>query len=146
MNRMPRILLLAGCVGAMSAAASGAQAQDSNVSFQSGLLVKPPKPGLPDVKPQPQAWPRLDAGSVACRTEADLDRLALRRRGEDPGGPVDCQVIRDATAISIVARKGPGRTEVKISAQPTSPPVWTDAWLPEKAPAGVKSATASAAR
>ncbi len=105
-----------------------------------GLLIKKPKPGLPDVKSQPQAWPRLDPGAVLCRSEADLNRLAQRRSGEVVDGPVDCQIIRTPTAITIVQRAAPGRTEVRTSDAQASGSGWTDAWLPEKAPRGATSA------
>jgi hypothetical protein len=78
---------------------------------------------------------------VLCRSEADLGRLAQRRSGQIVDGPVDCQIIRAATAITIVQRRGAGQTEVKM----TGPQVgsgWTDAWLPEKAPGGARAAAA----
>ncbi len=139
MTMVPRILLLAACLAGVSGIAA-AQTPDSNISFQSGLIPKGPKPGLPDVKPQPQAWPRLDPGAVLCRTEDDLDRLAARRRGEAVSGPVDCQLVRDPTAISIVQRKGLGKTEVAVTDKKVGESGWTDVWLPEKAPAGARSA------
>jgi hypothetical protein len=136
--------MIGACLGALAIATipAGAQPNDSNISFASGLLAKKPKPGLPDVKAQPLAWPRLDPGAVLCRTEGDLDRLGARRRGEAVDGPVDCNIIRAATAISVLMRKGPGRVEVKT----TDPKVdavtgWTDAWLPEKGPSGATSAS-----
>jgi hypothetical protein len=119
-----------------------AQAQDSDVNFDSRLLRKPaPKSELPEVKPQPQAWPRLDPGAVLCRTEADLDRLTARRHGEAIAGPIDCRVIRDPLAISIIQRNGPGRVEVKVTASQAGDTGWTDAWLPAKAPSGATSAS-----
>jgi len=140
MTTLPRILLLAACLASVAGIAA-AQTPDSNISFESGLLPKKgPKPGLPDVKPQPQAWPRLDPGAVLCRTEDDLDRLAARRRGEPVTGPVDCQLVRDPTAISILQRKGPGKTEVAITDKKVGGSGWTDVWLPEKGPAGARSA------
>lgn len=115
--------------------AASAQPNDSNVSFDApGFLVKKPKPGLPDPKPQPLAWPRLETGSVICRSEADLTRLAQRRAGEAVSGALECQIIRAATAITILQRKGPGRTEVKPADPRITEGGWTDAWLPEKAP------------
>ncbi len=139
MNSVPRMLLIGGCLGILTlgvgTSAAFAQSQDSNVKFESGLIAKKPKPGLPDVRPQPLAWPRLDPGAVLCRTENDLDRLAARRHGEVVDGPVDCQVIRGPTAIAIVQRVGPGRTEVKVTADKTGDTSWTDVWLPEKSPA-----------
>jgi hypothetical protein len=141
MTTLPRLLLLAACL-ATPIGGAFAQGSDSNIQFDSALLRKKKVETLPDVKPQPQAWPRLDPGAVLCRTEDDLDRLSARRHGEQVSGPIDCQVIRDPTAISIQQRKGPGRTEVTISdpkAAGTSG--WTDVWLPAKAPAS--SSTAS---
>src|SRR5271165_2951975 len=118
MVTMRRMLMIVACLGAFAAPA-GAQLADSNIlSGGSGARVRKPKPGLPEVKAQPLAWPRLDPGSVLCRSEADLIRLAQRRSGEVADGPVDCQVVRVAIGITIVQRNG-GRTEVKPSdAQP----------------------------
>lgn len=135
MTTIPRILLIAVCAGGMAFSAARA-ADDSNVSFDApGFVIKKPKPGLPDVKAQLLAWPRLDPGAVLCRSEADLNRLGLRRAGESVDGPIDCQIIRAATGVSIVQRKGPGKTEVTTGDAKTQASGWTDAWLPEKAPA-----------
>jgi hypothetical protein len=142
MISMPRMLLIGACVGALATATpASAQPNDSNVSFDAGgLLPKKPRPGLPDVKAQPLAWPRLDPGAVLCRTEADLDRLGARRRGETVDGPIDCQIIRAATAVSIVQRNGPGRAEVKVSdPRADAASGWTDAWLPDKGTVGATS-------
>jgi hypothetical protein len=132
-------------VGTLAGATpAGAQQppNDSNVSFNGGaLMLKKPKPsGLPEVKAQPLAWPRLDPGAVICRTESDLDKLGLRRSGGAVDGPIDCQIVRAATAISIVQRKGPGKAEVKTSAPGTDPVTgWTNAWLPDKGAVGATS-------
>jgi hypothetical protein len=113
-----------------------AQSDDSNVFLNAPLLLnKKPKPGAPDVKAQPLAWPRLDAGAVLCRSEADLLKLAQRRRGEVVSGPVDCQILRTVTPITIVQRKAPGLTEVQTSDPKAGGAGWTDAFLPAKAPA-----------
>jgi hypothetical protein len=156
---MSRMLLAGACLGIFCLAAlaiatpagaqpsgaqpSGAQPSgDSNVPFDAGSLLpkKPKLSGSPDVRAQPLAWPRLDPGAVICRTEADLDRLGARRRGEPVDGPIDCQIIRAATAVSIVQRKGPGRAEVKTS-DPKADALtgWTDAWLPDKGKVGATS-------
>lgn len=136
------LLITAGLATLSVAVPAGAQpSNDGNISLNApGLLIKKPKPGLPDVKSQPQAWPRLDPGAVLCRSEADLNRLAQRRSGEVVDGPVDCQIIRTPTAITIVQRAAPGRTEVRTSDAQASGSGWTDAWLPEKAPRGATSA------
>jgi hypothetical protein len=142
MKSLQKMLLVTASLGTLALAAPAwAQPSDSNVSFDGGgMLVKKPKPSnLPDVRPQPLAWPRLDPGAVLCRSEDDLSRLARRRSGEAVDGPVDCQVIRAATAITIVQRKGPGQTEVQPS--DSTEPGWTDAWLPQKAPIAATSAS-----
>ena len=142
MSVTSRLVLITACITGFSV---GAVAQtpigdNSNISFQSGLLQKKAKPGLPDVKAPPQAWPRLDPGARLCRTEADLDRLAAQHNGEDVGGPINCQLIRDPTAITITQRLGPGKTEVKLTSGQVGATGWTDAWLPDKAPASARSA------
>jgi hypothetical protein len=146
MKSMPRMLLVGACLGTLALATPvNAQQPPSNsdITFDPGALgVKKPKAGLPDVRAQPLAWPRLDPGAVLCRTEADLQRLAARRAGETVDGTVDCQIIRTPTAISIVQREGPGRVEVQISGgKAGSSSGWTDAWLPAKAPSGATSAS-----
>jgi hypothetical protein len=148
---MPRMLLMGARFGALAlgmlavAMPAGAQPAappaNSNVSFSApGFLPKKPKAGLPDVRAQPLAWPRLDPGAVLCRTQEDLERLGARRRGETVDGPIDCQIIRAATAVSIVQRNGQGRAEVKLS-DPAADAAsgWTDAWLPEKGAVGATS-------
>lgn len=144
MLSMPRMLLAGACLGVLALATPvNAQPSNSDITFDPGALgIKKPKAGLPDVRAQPLAWPRLDPGAVLCRTEADLERLAARRAGQAVDGTIDCQIIRTPTAISIVQRSGPGRVEVQISGAKTgSSPGWTDAWLPDKAPPGATSAS-----
>jgi len=138
MQSMPKLLLIGACLGALTITlpATAQPPSDSNISFDApGFLIKKPKPGLPDVRAQP-----LDPGATLCRTQEDLEKLGARRRGEPVDGPIDCQIIRAATAIAIVGRNGPGRTEIK-SSDPKAPPLsgWTDAWLPAKGPTGTTS-------
>ncbi len=143
-----RFLFAAGCFGIV-AAADGALAQpmpapptDSNISLSApGLLLKKPPPGLPPVKPQLLVWPRLDAGAVLCRSEDDLDRLAARRRGDPVDGPIDCQIVRVATGVTIVQRISPGKTEVRTNDPRAGGSGWTDVWLPDKAPPRATSAS-----
>ena len=138
---MRTTLLLGVCVALLSPRAA-ALAQDSNILFNApAFLPKKPRPGLPDVKTTPLAWPRLDPGAVICRSESDLSRLVARRRGEPVEGPVDCQIIHAATGITIVQRKAPGMTQVTTTNPAAGGAGWTDAWLPDKAPARATSAT-----
>lgn len=106
---------------------------DSNINFGGVLAKQPPKPTLPDLPAPPSAWPRLDRGAVLCRSEDDLMRRAAIMRGEQ-AGPADCRPINQPTAIHIVHRAGPGRTEVQITGH--SDTGWTDAWLPAAPPPG----------
>jgi hypothetical protein len=134
MRSIQRLLLTASCLAAVAfAPQAGAQPNDSNISLSApGLLIKKPRPGPPDVKPQPLAWPRLDVGAVLCRSEDDLNRLARRRAGDVVDGSVDCQIVRAPMGITILQRKGPGLTEVKPTSSQDATSGWTDAWLPDK--------------
>jgi hypothetical protein len=145
MMSLPRLLSATAVAGAL-AFTGGALAQqpppsDSNIKFNGpGFLPKKPPPGPAEVKGPLQAWPRLEAGAVLCRTEDDLDRLAARHRGEPAGGPIGCQVIRAATPITVIQRKSSGRTEVRTNNPDAGGSGWTDVWLPERAPPGSASA------
>src|SRR6478609_5017128 len=108
-------VVVASAIGAGTVHAQQAPPDNGKVTFQSGALIKKPKAGPPDVPAPPQAWPRLEAGAVVCRSESDLDRLAARHTGEGGDGPVDCQMIHNTTAIAIVGRHGPGKTEVRLT-------------------------------
>jgi hypothetical protein len=125
------------CVSVL-AAAQVKPPDDSNVNYGGILRQKhgseaPPPP----VAAPPAAWPRLDPGSVICRSQDDLQRRAALMRGEQTAAP-DCQPISQPTAIKILDRAGPGATEVQITSN--SQTGWTDAWLPTNPPPG---ATAS---
>ncbi len=47
----------------------------------------------------------------------------------------DCRIIALPTGVQILSRQGFGRTEVRLTT-PGDMTGWTDAWLPDKAPAG----------
>jgi hypothetical protein len=95
--------------------------------------ISPPPPSFaPPVTVRQDVWPRLDQGAVLCKSENDLNLLAASRRGESVSRP-DCHVIRTPTAIQIVRRAGPGRTEVSLTDQPGQSG-WTDTWLPDRPP------------
>jgi hypothetical protein len=111
--------------------------ENGNVHFDGGgLLAKKKSPDviLPDVRGPAQTWPRLDRGAVLCRSEADLTRLVARRRGDAIDGPVDCQIIRGPTGISIVKREAAGITQVQTNNPSAGGAGWTDAWLPNTPP------------
>jgi len=107
------------------------------VNFGGMLAKQPQKHEAPDVAAPPAVWPRLDSGAIVCRTQADLQRHAAAMRGQ-PVGSADCHLINRATGIAIVAREGPGQTEVTITG--TGETAWTDAWLPANPPPGTTTA------
>ena len=118
---------------ALVALAMPAVAEDKVIFDAPGLLGKKGKTPLPDVKAAPLAWPRLDPGAALCRSADDLTRLAANRARTEGAGRADCQIVRVATAVQIVLREGSGRTQVRLTDQPSTVG-WTDVWLPEKAP------------
>ncbi|MGA3397634.1 MAG: hypothetical protein ABSC95_00335 [Acetobacteraceae bacterium] len=120
-------------VAAVPASAQLRPPSDSNLSYGGMLGKKAPPAAQPDVPAPPSAWPRLDPGAVLCRSEDDLARRAAIMRGEQ-AGPADCRPISQPTAIQIVHRAGPGRTEVKVTGRTETG--WTDAWLPPTPPPG----------
>ena len=85
---------------------------------------------------QEEAGLDRDTGEEA---QWSAEATAQRRSGEVADGPLDCQVVRVAIGVTIVKRKG-GRTEVKPSDAQPMESGWTDAYLPQKAPAAVTSA------
>jgi hypothetical protein len=102
-----------------------------------GLLGGKKAPTPPPPRAQ-TVWPRLDPGAVLCRTIDDLDRHAANMTARVGGGDTlaaDCQIIGQPTGIQILSRQGLGRTQVKISGT-GDVSGWTDAWLPDRAPAG----------
>ena len=132
--RKPAFLSVLALASGVCVLTSAAMAQNVLLNAP-GLLEKKSKAGAPDVKAAPQAWPRLEIGAALCRSEADLGRLAANRAHTEGGGAADCQIMRAATGVQIVQRKGPGRTQVRVTDQPAVVG-WTDVWLPEKAPSG----------
>jgi hypothetical protein len=102
-----------------------------------GLTGGDKKAAPPPPRAQPTVWPRLDPGAVLCATEDDLGRHAANMTARVSGGasqPADCRIIALPTGIQIISRQGLGRTEVKLKT-PSNDVGWTDAWLPERAPA-----------
>jgi hypothetical protein len=103
----------------------------AQVVWDTKNISPPPPTFVPSAPVRKDMWPRLDQGAVLCKTEADLGLLAAARRGEQVSRP-NCRVIRAPTAIQIVRRAAPGRTEVSLTDQ-DGQSGWTDAWLPDRA-------------
>jgi hypothetical protein len=103
-----------------------------------GLIGQKKVPAPPPPRGQPTVWPRLDPGAVICRTEDDLDRHAANMTARVNGGDTqaaDCRIVAVPTGIQILSRQGLGHTEIKLSPPGDTTTGWTDAWLPDKAPA-----------
>jgi hypothetical protein len=97
---------------------------------------QPQRAALPELKVQPEPWPRLDPGAVLCRTEDDfrqyLAAMAAKLDGASQvGRPAGCRLIQRQTPVVIVTQEGAGRTQVRIS-DASAETGWTDAYLPEK--------------
>lgn len=143
-----------GCLAALALAlaASGAAAQSTDDSglpdvpagtdqghqqHQHRQHAQPQKVALPDLKAEPDKWPRLDPGAVFCRTAADLRQhlAAIEARLDgDPGAvaePLGCAIVTQPTGVVVLTRDGPARTEVRLSDAPAETG-WTDAFLPAK--------------
>jgi hypothetical protein len=101
-----------------------------------GVSAPPPRP-LPPTQPTAGVWPHLDPGAVLCRTSEDLGRHtareAARAEGEAtlPPAPVGCRVIRSPTGVAVLARPGPGRTQVRLDGE-AAETGWTNVYLPDR--------------
>lgn len=91
---------------------------------------RPPQTDAP--KPTAEPLQRLDAGALVCPTEAALQQhqaaLQARVSGGEVSEPSGCRFVRDRTAVAVLDRHGPSRTEVRLP----GPPVqvgWTDSMV-----------------
>jgi len=138
LTRLGGLCVLAGLL-ALPAGAQTQRPPSDSALIGAGMLAKQKQKAVaPDVPAPPSAWPRLERGTVFCRTQDDLQRRAARLRGEQ-AAPADCRAMAVPTAIQIVHRAGPGATEVRLTAQNETG--WTDAWLPANPPPGTVTAT-----
>ena len=127
-----------GLLAALALSAAPTASAQHVVLDAPGLTGGKKAPAPPPPRAQPTVWPRLDPGAVLCRTLDDLDRHAANMTARVGGGDTqatDCQIIGQPTGIQILSRQGFGRTEVKMSGAGNLSG-WTDAWLPDRAPAG----------
>ncbi len=83
-------------------------------------------------------WPRLDAGALLCRTQADLQQhqaaIAARLSGGHLAEPSGCRIVRAMTAVTVVERDGPARTEVRLPGSSEQQLGWTDAAISNEPP------------
>jgi hypothetical protein len=125
--------------GLMGGGHGGRQRNQQNAPQQ------PPAPPSPAAIPIP--WPRLDSGAILCKSRDDLISFQTRAAGSSDsvtGSLPDCLINQTRTAIKILDRDGPSRSQV-ISTDSTKQTGWTNAYLPATPPAGVTT-TATAGR
>jgi hypothetical protein len=123
------LLVVPGVVVAQS---SGSMFSPGGIRFGEGPSTRPkPKstaPQGPTLKPDPRQ--RLDAGALFCRTESDLQQhevaVTARLDGREAPEPVGCRPVRFMTAVAVLDRHGPARTQVRIPGPPEQIG-WTDA-------------------
>ncbi len=108
-------------------------------SLQDKSKIRRPQAPSANLSPRAAApWPRLDPGSLICRSRRDLDAhheaVAARLNGQPSPdiGSVDCKVLNAVTPIDVVTRATPSATEVRIKGD--SATGWTDTWLPSQQP------------
>lgn len=133
------LLLLSGAVSAAHAQLGGGGRGDQQGNQQSQKSAAPaPVPIVPE------PWPRLDVGAIFCKSREDLVRYQLKMIGDPAAaGPApDCRVIRKQTAIQILDRDGPSRTQV-VTTDSAKLNGWTNTYLPATPPPS--SSTGSAA-
>lgn len=82
-------------------------------------------------------WPRLEAGALLCQTEVALQQhqaaTIARLNGDDAPEPSGCHLVQRMTAVTIVERHGPARTEIRLTGA-TPDLGWTDAMMPAQPP------------
>lgn len=130
--------LLAAAPAPAFAQVLGGRGQAQRIPQSSG-----PPPNSPTSRGS-EAWPRLDPGALFCRSLEDLNRHHAAVEAQNAGtadAPAlsrNCRLVSSKTPVEVVARRGLGRTQVKLS---VAGPVgaagdtgWTDAWLPERNP------------
>jgi hypothetical protein len=123
------VLVLPGIATAQS---SGSMFSPGGMRFGEGQSTRTkPKstaPQGPTLKPDPRQ--RLDAGALLCRTESDLQQheaaVTARLDGREAPEPVGCRPVRFMTAVAVLDRHGPARTQVRIPGPPEQVG-WTDA-------------------
>lgn len=95
-------------------------------------------PAVATLPPVHDPWPRLDAGALLCRTQADLQQhqaaIVARISGGHSAEPSGCWVVRAMTAVTVVERDGPARTEVRLPGSSEQQLGWTDQVMSDEPP------------
>ncbi len=137
-RRVGRSLLLLACAALLADPAAG-WAQSAGGGGRGGRRGE--RAGDPAQAETPLNVPvaakpprtRLEPGSLLCRTEEDLQAhqaaVAARLDGHPTQEPGGCHRLTALTAVSVVERHGPARTEIRLP-DPAETVGWTDAVVP----------------
>jgi hypothetical protein len=128
--------LLALLVGVASAQAQMGGGRGGGGGRQNPPQQAPqPAPASPKAVPEP--WPRLDVGATLCKSREGLVRYQAQiAAGSSVAAAVqaaECVVIRKQTAIKILDRDGPSRTQI-VATDETQQTGWTNTYLPPTPP------------
>lgn len=86
----------------------------------------------------PEPWPRLESGALLCKSR---DGLVAYQKQVATGASIvaaqqaaGCRTIRQQTAIQILDRDGPSRTQI-VTSDDAKETGWTNTYLPDQPPA-----------
>jgi hypothetical protein len=103
-----------------------------NRQQDAGSSSAPTRISVPKLLPDPPQ--RLDVGALICATEAELRQHQAAIMARIAGGyapePAGCRVVEQMVAVSVVDRRGPARTEVRVHGQ-AGEVGWTDVRIPD---------------
>jgi hypothetical protein len=137
------VLLLFGVASSAQAQLGGGRGDRQGSGQQAPEKNATPAP----VTIVPEPWPRLDVGAILCKSRDDLVRYQMKMAGDPgaaaPGPAPDCRVVRKQTAIQILNRDGPSRTEV-VSTDAAKQTGWTNTYLPSTPPPSSTAGSAAA--
>lgn len=130
-----RTLLLAGCAALLVDPLAG-WAQSAGGGGRHGDRGKEPAQAEAPLNvpvAAKQLRTRLEPGALLCHSEEDLQghqaAVAARLDGHPTQEPGGCHRLLAVTAVSVVERHGPARTEVRLP-DPAETVGWTDAVVP----------------
>jgi hypothetical protein len=119
-------LLLLAALPAAAQTGGGQRGQQPPASS-----TKKPNPAVPE------PWPRLEAGALLCKSRDDLvayqKQIASGTTVVAAQQATGCRSIRKQTAVQILDRDGPSRTQV-VTSDSAKESGWTNTYLPDEKP------------
>jgi hypothetical protein len=133
-RRLAMTLILLGAAAAPAHAQLGGGHGSRQRSQQQTPQQSPAPPPPPSV---PEPWPRLDAGSLLCKSRDGLVRfqtqLADGANVVAAAQASGCHTIPKQTGIQILDHDGSSRTQV-VTTDESKESGWTNAYLPASPP------------